>query len=832
MKQLREMAVVTDDSFVRDVTDARVEDALRFGGKASGLAKMARAGIPIPPAFVVGVEGFHQFRGNGGKIGPLLLSQISDAIRNLERQSGRSFGGVDRPLLISVRSGAPVSMPGMMDTVLNLGLVSASAFALANGPGGSHFALDTWLRFWRMFGDIVLGIDPTELMQAVKAAEFVARADVTRLAFDDLERSILGHIEAEGESASADPFQQLEQAMEAVFRSWDSARAKAYRKHHGISDEMGTAVTIQAMVFGNADENSGSGVAFTRNPNNGSRNLYGEYLIGRQGEDLVSGTHTPIDLSDSKALDPTLRQAFEKHSKTLEALFTDAVDIEFTVETGRLYFLQVRPAKRTAAAAIKIAEDLAEEDMISREAALARVTPEQVRKVSRPAFDDEDLAKAALVTQGLGSSPGHACGAAVLDADRAADRASGGENVILLRPTTSPQDIRGMLAADGIITARGGALSHAAVVSRALDRPCIVGCDAIEIDLNGRTFSIAGRTYPEGAQISMDGSTGKVFAGALKLKAAGAGLPSLRHILKWADERSGTSVWISPKSGEELAQQVGAGALSGNLVSVTDLIIANGSVGRFVELTAAAGRTNPQPGVSEEVRSIVRDACAPAISGALGSPVWFRLPRVSSDRARRLIENWQELPPGFFLPLGSMAYLQAMLAGISAALEKAPQKEVGVLIGGISSTPELAAFQREAEQVGLAAGAVIQNVMSLDGVLQFVGSGAPIWVDIADIVRTVYGFPIEVQQSLDVLDQYAKEKFIWENPFRSLPPFVTNLLAAAASAADRGASLGIEGSGVPQELLVKLHGMGFRRFAVPVGRRDEFRFVLGRSYKE
>ena len=832
MKQLRWMAIVRDDSFVRNVTDGRVEDALRFGGKASGLAKMARAGIPIPPAFVVGVEGFHQFRSNGGKIDELLLSQIHDAIRNLESQSGQSFAGVDRPLLISVRSGAPVSMPGMMDTVLNLGLTSASAFALASGPGGSNFALDTWLRFWRMFSDIVLGIEPTELMQAVKAAESVARKDRTRSAFDDLERSILGYIESEGEIASSDPLRQLEQAIEAVFRSWDSARAKAYRKHHGISDDLGTAVTIQAMVFGNADENSGSGVAFTRNPNDGTKTLYGEYLIGRQGEDLVSGTHTPIDLSDSKAIDPSLRLAFEKHSKTLEVLYADAVDIEFTVESGRLYFLQVRPAKRTAAAAMKIAEDLVEEGVIDREVALARITPEQVRKVSRPAFDDEDLARAAFMTQGLGSSPGHAFGAAVLDADRAADRALAGENVILLRPTTSPLDIRGMLAANGIITARGGALSHAAVVSRALDRPCIVGCDAIDIDLNRNTFSIAGKTYPEGAQISMDGSTGKVFEGALKLKPAAAGLPSLKNILNWADEKSQASAWISAKSSDELVVSIRAGAVSGNLVSVTDLIIANGSIGRFVELTAAAGRAKPHPSIAEEICCIVRDACTPAISAAFGSPVWFRLPRVSSDRARRLIENWQELPPGFFLPLGSMAYLQAILAGISAALEKTQHKDVGVLIGGISAASEFAAFQREAQQVGLGAGLVVQNVMAIDDIPQFVDSGAPIWVDVADIVRTVYGFPIEVQQSLDVLDQYAKEKHIRANPFRKLPQYVANLLAASASAAHRGASLGIEGSGVPPELLVKLHRMGFRRFSVPVGRRDELRFGLGRSQKE
>ncbi|WP_454625406.1 pyruvate, phosphate dikinase [Bradyrhizobium cenepequi] len=830
--QLRVMANVMDDSFVREVTDSDVEDSLRFGGKASGLAKMARAGIPIPPAFVIGVEGFHQFRTNGGKIGQRLLSEIHDAIRGLEQQSGRSFAGENHPLLVSVRSGAPVSMPGMMDTVLNLGLTSASAFALAGGPGGSGFALDTWLRFWRMFADIVLGIDPSELMQSVKDAESMARKDLTLPAFENLERCILDHIGSTGETASADPYRQLEQAVEAVFRSWDSARAKAYRKHHGISDDLGTAVTVQAMVFGNADENSGSGVAFTRNPNDGNKALYGEYLIGRQGEDLVSGTHTPIDLSDPSALDAGLRQAFERHSETLERLYADAVDIEFTVESGQLYFLQVRPAKRAAAAAIRIAEDLVAEGVIGKQAALARITSEQVRKVSRPSFDDADLANAVLLTQGLGSSPGHAHGAAILDADRAADRALAGEAVILLRPTTSPQDIRGMLAANGIITARGGALSHAAVVSRALDRPCIVGCDAIDIDLKRKTFSIAGRAYHEGDQVSIDGSTGKVFSGAIKLKAAGAGLPALRRILQWADERSEASVWISPKSSDELIESTDAGVPSGSVVSVTDLIIANGRIGRFVELTVAAGLPNSARGIAEEIRAIVCEACIPTLSGASGSAIQFRLPRVSSDRARRLIENWQELPPGFFLPLGSMTYLRAILLGISAAAESAQHEGAAVLIGGISGCSEFATFQGEAEQAGLGAGAMIQNVMALDDILQITETGAPIWVDVGDIVRTVCGLPIEVQQSLDVLDQYTHEKFIRANPFRRLPLYVTKLLSAAAMAAERGACLGIEGSTVPPELLVELHRIGFRRFSVPVGRRDEVRFLLGRLQKE
>jgi pyruvate, orthophosphate dikinase len=297
------MAVGVTSRFVREITESEVEDSHRFGGKASGLAKMAAAGLPIPPAFVIGIDGFHHFRSNGKRIGHELLTEILRSMQRLAELSGRPFAGGDRPLLISVRSGAPISMPGMMDTILNLGLRSKSAFRLARGLGNPDFALDTWLRFWRMFADIVLGLDANDLAGSIKKAEARAREEFSQQAFDELEHAILTHMESNGEKASADPYIQLEQTIEAVFRSWDSPRAKAYRKHHGISDDLGTAVTIQAMVFGNADERSGSGVAFTRNPNDGSKALYGEYLIGRQGEDLVSGTYTPIDLADPTALD-------------------------------------------------------------------------------------------------------------------------------------------------------------------------------------------------------------------------------------------------------------------------------------------------------------------------------------------------------------------------------------------------------------------------------------------------------------------------------------------------------------------------------------------------
>ena len=331
-------------SFVRDIADPEVADATRYGGKASGLSRMASVGVPVPPAFVIGADGFHRFRANGGTVGVEMMSEIRDGIRRLETATGRSFGDVDRPLLVSVRSGAAVSMPGMMDTVLNLGLTARSAFVMATSRG-PRFALDTWLRFWRMFFDTVLGLDPSDLIEAVRHAEGQAQASPSLETFEALQSAVLSHGDAENEAISADPIDQLEVAISAVFRSWDSARAKAYRQHHGISDDLGTAVTVQAMVFGNADENSGSGVAFTRNPNTGEKALYGEYLVGRQGEDLVAGTQSPIDLSDPNGMNPELRTALTDIGVNLERLYHDVVDIEFTVEFGSTVYVAGSPGE-------------------------------------------------------------------------------------------------------------------------------------------------------------------------------------------------------------------------------------------------------------------------------------------------------------------------------------------------------------------------------------------------------------------------------------------------------------------------------------------------------
>ena len=730
--------------FVRDIADPEVADVMRFGAKASGLSRMAAAGVPVPPAFVIGAEGYKRFRANGEKLGGELIAEVARALQGLEAATDKTFGGIERPLLVSVRSGAAVSMPGMMDTVLNLGLTAHSAFALARTSGAPDFALDTWLRFWRMFSDTVLDLDSSELADAVRDPETRAREAYSQEAFAALEQAILDHTAGHGEPVRGDPMEQLERTIAAVFRSWDSARAKAYRRHHGISDELGTAVTVQAMVFGNADTNSGSGVAFTRNPNDGDKALYGEYLSGRQGEDLVSGTHTPIDLSDPNGLDSGLRRTLIGMGEVLEGLYRDAVDIEFTIESGKLFLLQVRAAKRTAAAAIRIAGDLAAEGVLMPGEAVGRIKVEHIRKMSRPAFDDDALAAARLIAQGLGSSPGHAHGAAMLDSDRAANAAADGREVILLRPTTSPKDIRGMLSANGIVTATGGALSHAAVVSRALDKPCIVGCEMVKIDLERRTFSIGGETWREGDEISVDGAAGKVYGGAIELRPVGANRSSLRCVLEIADMQSGASIWIAPRLRDFAKDELPGVAV----VRLTDLIIAGGAIEPFVQRIAQMSGGASSPRVSGEIAEIVSEACGPLFAEAAGMPLHIRLSRISSERARRLIENWTEMPPELFLPLGSPAYLRAVLAGLAAAAQRVSHRDVTALIGGVVDLRELDEFHDiVSEFEGLAAGAMIQNGAALHSSNQMAVRRAAIWIDATETIRTAYGFPTEVLQS-------------------------------------------------------------------------------------
>ncbi|MBA1148055.1 pyruvate, phosphate dikinase [Ectothiorhodospiraceae bacterium WFHF3C12] len=817
--------------FVRTIHDIDPENVKAYGGKAVGLARMARSGVPIPPAIVIGTDGYHAFHENGGVIPGDMIEQIHAGIGYLESQTGREFGGPKSPLLVSVRSGAAISMPGMMDTILNLGLNAESAFEWAGAIGNTGFVLDSWIRFWGMYAETVLDIDADELLDALSREIAAVETAATLESYEALERAALAAIGEQGAEATADPRKQLIKTVAAVFGSWDSPRAQAYRQHHGISDDMGTAVTIQAMVFGNMDDESGTGVAFTRDPNDGSKTLYGEFLTGHQGEDLVSGTHTPIKLSDHRMPDDTAI-ALVQHGETLERIYRDAVDIEFTVESGTLYFLQVRAAKRTASAAVRIACELVDEGLISMPEAISRVSLDQVANLLRPGFDPEALEKATLLTKGLGSSPGQAAGVAILDSDMAADRADQGENVILLRPTTSPQDIRGMLASNGIVTAKGGALSHAAVVSRALDKPCIVGCEEIEIDLDARTFSVGGKTFNEGVSISIDGADGRVLEGVVPISAGVGSGEALRGFLDMARAVSGAEIWSAPRGEVEAAHAVEASADGVGLVSLTDLVMSRGAMGRFTQSISQLTRDGVEQETLEEISQVVRDACLPLIRAAIATPVHLRLPQLRSERARDLVANWEDIPVWQILPLGSRNLIGAMLDGIARAQSDAGHTDVSVVAGGITDPSEFEAFESDvARTAGLGAGMLVQNAILLQRLAEQPLEDRSIWIDVNEIIRTVHGFPMRVMHMPSVLDDYCKQGLIRANPFRDPGSFLTKLLQSVGRFA--GDRFGVTDAGVfGDELLSLLYAAGFRRFSSSTAAGGIVRIKLARLAEE
>jgi pyruvate, orthophosphate dikinase len=629
----------------------------------------------------------------------------------------------------------------------------------------------------------------------------------------------------------ADPQWQLRRAIAAVFESWDSRRARAYRAHHGIADDLGTAVTVQAMVFGNLDTRSGSGVAFTRNPNTGAHELYGEFLAGRQGEDLVSGSATPVSLADPGGLAEGHRRALSDHGERLERLYGDAVDIEFTVESDRLYFLQVRPAKRTAQAAVRIAAGLVDDAILASSAAIQKVSVEQLKRLLRPAFEAAPLAAARALVQGIGASPGHAWGIAVLDADRAAAFAAAGERVILLRPTTSPQDIRGMLASHAIVTARGGALSHAAVVSRALDVPCVVGCEAIAIDLDGRCFAIDGQRFDEGAPLSVDGATGCVYSGLLPLESAAQAEGHIDRILRWADGHSHARFWIGGVSGSDVQVALRHEPSGLGVIALTDLLIAAGSLGELIDAINELGQQPERKDTHERLARLTYDASRRLLLESAGAAVDLRLPNLGSPRAQRLIGTWASLAPRLFLPLGLKGLYVPLLRGIADAAREAGHNQVTPLAPAINGAEELSAFRRACIPLGLErVGAVLQSPAGMAEAAGIAAAGAAVWVDIREVIRTFYGYPSALSFGDDVFESYVSDGYLRHNPRTVLGPHLRRLIGGVVDAVRGvpGARFGVEcGDGAALSLVEDLYRTGVRAFSVPIAGLAGARLALG-----
>ena len=540
--------------------DAKMRDLL--GGKGAGLAEMTNAGLPVPPGFTITTEACNDYFTAGEKLPDGLWEDVLEAVKEVERLTGKGFGLAADPLLVSVRSGAKFSMPGMMDTVLNLGLNEDTLKGLVALTGNERFGWDAYRRFIQMFGRIVMDVKGERFDHALEAskAKHGAQqdtdldADALRVLVDEFKAIVK---QDAGREFPSDPYEQLDLAIKAVFASWFGKRAVDYRNNQKIAHDLGTAVNVVTMVYGNMGEDSGTGVAFTRDPNTGEKTLFGEYLTNAQGEDVVAGIRTAPKISQMQTDMPEVYAEFQRIGKQLEKHYRDVQDLEFTIERGKLFMLQTRSAKRTAAAAVKIAVDMVAEGLITPQDAVGRVEPAHVDQLLRATFDAKALQQATKIVNGLNASPGAAVGRAVFDADTAVEWVNRGEKVILVRIETSPDDFHGMAVAEGIITARGGATSHAAVVARQIGKPCVAGSSDLIIDYAGQQAhcNVTGTEFKEGDWVSLDGSTGALYVGALPtVDARFEDQPELQQILAWADDIRRMEVWTNADKPEEAAQ--------------------------------------------------------------------------------------------------------------------------------------------------------------------------------------------------------------------------------------------------------------------------------------
>ncbi len=542
--------------------DATMRNLL--GGKGANLAEMTKLGLPVPQGFTISTEACTQYYEDGKKINDDIQAQIMEHIIKMEEITGKKFGDHENPLLVSVRSGARASMPGMMDTILNLGLNEEVVEVMAEKSGNPRWAYDCYRRFIQMYSDVVMEVGKKYfevLIDEMKEKKGVT-LDVDLTAEDLKELATLFKAEYKakiGEDFPSDPKEQLMGAVKAVFRSWDNPRANIYRRDNDIPYSWGTAVNVQMMVFGNMGETSGTGVAFTRNPATGEKKLFGEFLMNAQGEDVVAGVRTPQTIDQLKEVMPECYDQFVTICNTLETHYHDMQDMEFTIEDKKLYMLQTRNGKRTAAAALKIACDLVDEGMIDEKQAVAMIEPRSLDALLHPQFDPDMLKKATPVANALAASPGAACGKVVFTAEDAKNWAENGEKVVLVRLETSPEDIEGMKAAQGILTVRGGMTSHAAVVARGMGTCCVSGCSAISMDEENKKFVLAGKTYHEGDYISIDGSTGNIYDGLIPTADASIG-GEFGRVMAWADKYRTLQVRTNADTPADAAQAKKLGA--------------------------------------------------------------------------------------------------------------------------------------------------------------------------------------------------------------------------------------------------------------------------------
>lgn len=614
------------EKYIYDLSEGDASMKSLLGGKGAGIAEMTHLGVPVPDGFTITTQACVETMNNNGQWPQDLRAQITQALTSLEQRTGRTLGSAEKPLLVSIRSGAVVSMPGMMDTILNLGISDSSVNTIAAEAHNERFAWDCYRRFIQMYGEVVEGLDAHIYEDALAAMKHRKNAaQDTDLSAEDLKELTTEFKEISAEALGGawpdDPHEQLMRAVEAVFKSWQNPRAKVYRKANRISDDLGTAVNVMQMVFGNRGETSATGVCFTRNPSTGENALYGEFLINAQGEDVVAGIRTPRTLHEMKDILPEAYSDLINIMHKMENHYRDMQDMEFTIENGQLFMLQTRTGKRTAAAALKIASDLVSEGIIDKEEAVRRIEPEQLDQLLHPTIKPGQTAQP--ITKGLPASPGAAVGAAVFDADTAAELGENGEKVVLIRFETTPDDIHGVLKAQGVLTAHGGMTSHAAVVARGFGKPCVAGATNIKIDSVAKTMTVGGVTVHEGDIITLNGSTGEVFHEALQLVPAHLNDDFLQ-VVSWADEIRDMGVEANADNGVDAAKARELGAEGIGLCRTEHMFFGEGRLDAMHEMILAETDEQRQAAL-DKILPMQQSDFEEIFSAMKGLPVTVRL---------------------------------------------------------------------------------------------------------------------------------------------------------------------------------------------------------------
>lgn len=837
-----ELTTLPATKFTVTFESADASEVDRLGGKGAGLARMTQDGLRVPPGFIVTTDACREYLANDA-VPDGLADEVLAQLSQLEGESGKTFGRGPLPLLLSVRSGAPVSMPGMMDTILNLGLDRDAAIALAESCGDTRFMAELVARFHAMYSEIVLSALDAEVGVSAVVKE-IRPEDPAPASYDRVWRACEQALLAEsGESVPSDPQTQLLGAVAAVFRSWNTRRARTYRSFHGIPHDLGTAVVVQSMVFGNMGSDSGSGVVFTRNPVSGEPGMFGEYLAASQGEDVVAGIRTPDPVGD--ALDPVVLAELTATCAELETSHGDVLDVEFTVERSTLYLLQVRSAKRTPEAAVRIAADLLAERKVSLATAMGKVTLDHIRQVMRPGFNAEEVAAARstgrLLTTGIGACPGQVSGKLVLDPDRAMAVSDGGAKVILARMITSPADLHGMIAAEGIVTATGGSTSHAAVVARSLATACVVGASEMDIDEHERTLTVGSLTYKEGDLVSIDGTTGELFLGEFATSTPTEATGALSVLLETSTIAADCEIFGRVILPTDVEEAVATGA-TGVLAAVDDVLAAGGLHSNLVR-QLIAHRHEEGAAQVRGIAELVAAAFTPFLSSAGDAEVTVRAIDTGSDELSEYLKlsgHDSSTAQPKLLATSLPWLLDAQLEGLAVALrDSGGRAKVHLVLDQLSDPAEtktlLALVHRHSPSISV--GPYVENHRDGFTLEELSLHAVRPWLDLLSLTAECFGIASDDDLNDQPRDANGASAVDGAGSSTQVDPLITALrfreVVDSAQPGNAGADLdeiGVYiGGEVTLDVIAGLRGLGIKRFAVDLAEIRPLQLALGKA---